>query len=144
MNSAFRVGVSRTDITPPLGHIIHSGDKVAKGVGDPLFTNGASGDLKIAFVKEEGTKFACANGYCGYLPSARSIRHDGARPRYNWHKIVGSRTPMKRPSIWTTSARCDPGAPYPRRVQAGCKSWAFATTSSSGARAAHGRCSETP
>jgi hypothetical protein len=30
-----------------------------------------------------------ANGYCGYLPSARSIRHDGSQPRYNWHKIVG-------------------------------------------------------
>ena len=32
---------------------------------------------------------AYANGYRGYLPSARSIRHDGANQRYNWHKIVG-------------------------------------------------------
>jgi hypothetical protein len=36
---------------------------------------------------------AYANGYCGYLPSARSIRHDGPHSRYNWHKIVGSRFP---------------------------------------------------
>lgn len=31
-----------------------------------------------------------ANGYAGYLPAARSVRLDGARPRYNWQKFVGT------------------------------------------------------
>jgi hypothetical protein len=37
MNPTFQVGVARIDITPPAGYIIHSGDKVAEGTGDPLF-----------------------------------------------------------------------------------------------------------
>lgn len=46
--------------------------------------------LKRLFVRQP-TPFvvAYANGYCGYLPSARSVQYDGTHPRYNWHKIVG-------------------------------------------------------
>ena len=31
---------------------------------------------------------AYANAYVGYLPSARSCREDGDRPRYDWHKFI--------------------------------------------------------
>jgi len=31
---------------------------------------------------------AYANAYVGYLPSARSCREDGERPRYDWHKFI--------------------------------------------------------
>jgi hypothetical protein len=46
--------------------------------------------LRIKSLCREQQPFliAYANGYTGYLPSARSCREDGDKLRYDWHKFL--------------------------------------------------------
>jgi len=44
--------------------------------------------IKSLCKKSQPFLVAYANGYTGYLPSARSCREDGDKPRYDWHRFL--------------------------------------------------------
>ncbi|MCG2678821.1 MAG: neutral/alkaline non-lysosomal ceramidase N-terminal domain-containing protein [Kiritimatiellae bacterium] len=81
----------------PLPDRVHAEAQVMR-LGDAATLVALPGEAFVEIGLRLKRLFACgpmpfviadANGYCGYLSSARSVRHDGANPRYNWHKIVG-------------------------------------------------------